>query len=307
MKVGVIRNPVAGGATAMRRWRDLEVALGERFADLRIATTAGEGDGLRLARSFAEQDFDLIVAAGGDGTIGEVAGGIALSGGPDVAMALAPLGTGSDFARNFRLPDDPAALVERFASAPVTRIDLAVARPAGARSRGRGERIFANVASVGVSAPIVQAVNMARHGRILSGSLRFFFHSVREILRYRPVGLRVIADGREVFSGNVLVVAVANGAWFGGGMHVMPAARLDDGLLHLGIMPAKNRVEGLKILPKLYSARHVDDEKLIFASARRVLIEPLDARGFMGEADGEVLWRDGIEVEVLPGALGLKV
>lgn len=281
------------------------MALAAHFGACEVRETARVGDAARLAIELCEAGCDLIVAVGGDGTIGDVVDGLMRSARPGTAFSFIPTGTGCDFARNFALPREPEALVHRIAEAPVRRID--VARLTGLCLDGEeAERHFANIASVGVSGRIVQAVN-GRGRRVASGSLRFFLCSVREIVRYRPEAVRVTVDGEEIFEGPVTVAAVANGAWFGGGMHVVPFADLADGLLDIGLLRGASKTGVLGILARLYSASHVGHPLISFHRGRVIEIEPLGDRPVSIEADGEALAFDRLRIEVMPSALSLKI
>ena len=305
MKIGVIRNPVSGGRSGRAQWRGIGTALAARFGACEVRETTRVGDAPRLAIELVEAGCDLIIAVGGDGTIGDVVDGLMRSARPGTAFSFIPTGTGCDFARNFALPREPEALVRRIADAPVRGID--VARLTGSSLGGQeAERHFANIASVGVSGRIVQAVN-GRGRRVASGSLRFFLCSVREILRYRPEAVRVTVDAEEIFKGPVTVAAVANGAWFGGGMHVVPFADLADGLLDIGILRGASRTGVLGILARLYSASHVGHPLISFHRGRVIEIEPLGDRPVSIEADGEALAFDRLGVEIMPSALSLKI
>lgn len=305
MKIGIVRNPVSGGQSGHARWRVISNALAEHFPECDVRETARVGDAGRLTVELIASGCGLIVAIGGDGTIGEVVDGIMRSTRPQTAFSFVPTGTGCDFARNFTLPSEPEALVRRIAEAPVRQIDIA--RMSGLSADGTmPERHFANIASVGVSGRIVQAVN-GRGRRVASGSLRFLLCSVREILRYQPEGVRVVIDGKEIFSGPVTVAAVANGSWFGGGMHVVPFADLADGLLDIGILRGANRMGVLGILARLYSASHIGHPLISFHRGRVIDVEPCGGATLSIEADGETLPFDRLHVEVMPSALSLKI
>jgi YegS/Rv2252/BmrU family lipid kinase len=300
-----MRNPVSGGRSGRARWRDISTALAARFPQRELRETASAGDAARLAIELVEAGCELIIAVGGDGTIGDVVDGLMRSARPDTAFSFIPTGTGCDFARNFTLPHAPDALVRHIAEAPVRRID--VARVTGSSSGGQDAlRHFANIASVGVSGRIVEAVN-GRGRRVASGSLRFLLCSVREILRYRPEVVRVVVDGEEIFHGPVTVVAVANGRWFGGGMHVVPFADLADGLLDIGILRGTGKFGVLGILARLYSAAHVGHPLISFHRGSVIEIGPVADQHLSIEADGETLAFDRLRVEVMPAALSLKI
>ena len=115
MKVAVILNPVAGDGRIKRDWPHVADLLTHRFGQIELRETQASGDATRLAFDLAQEGFDLVIAAGGDGTASEVAGGLlqcARENGRRAALGLLPCGTGTDFARGLDLPRDLDALVD---------------------------------------------------------------------------------------------------------------------------------------------------------------------------------------------------
>src|SRR5262245_57081096 len=106
MKVGVIMNPVAGGGRLKRRWPDIDAALGHAFGEFELRETQAGGDAVTLAMDLAANGCELLIAAGGDGTVSEVADGLikAAAEGNKAALGLLPCGTGTDFARGLGVP-----------------------------------------------------------------------------------------------------------------------------------------------------------------------------------------------------------
>lgn len=305
MKIAVVRNPVAGGRAGQKQWAPLLTAFRSRFPELEIHESRSSGDARRLARELAAGPYDLLVVAGGDGTISDVVDGVLTSPRPDMPLAFLPIGTGCDFVRNFKLPSDPAALAEHIASAPLRRIDagLLISRDvAGTEHR----RHFANITSVGISGEIVDAVNAPGGQRILNGPLRFLVHSALAILRYRPYEFEVLIDGMQVHQGRVAVAAIANGAWFGGGMHITPQADVADALFDIAVMREEKVFGLLNLLGRLHSAGHVGHPLLSFHRGRRVEVRPRDPARFPIEVDGEGAIRGAFVAEILPGALTVK-
>lgn len=305
MKVAIIRNPVSGGRSGQVGWLRVRREIDRHFPVIEEHETVAGGTPL-LARRIVEAGADLVIAVGGDGTISEVADGILSSSRPDTPLAFVPAGTGGDFARNFDLPRQPAAIAEAIAAAPLRKVDAGFLR-CRAEDGAIAGRHFINIASFGVSGEVVRSVNAAERGGWLPGSLRFFVHSLRSILRYRPRDVRLVLDGREVHAGPVTTVAIANGGWFGGGMHVAPAADLSDGLFEVAVLGGAPTLETLMLLRKIYSGAHVGDPRVGFYRARSVLAEPLGDRPALLEADGETPGVIAASFEVKPAALTLKI
>jgi diacylglycerol kinase (ATP) len=297
----VILNPYSGGRSAERRFRQVEGRLREVLGAYELQRTAGPRDAARLAREAVLAGVDRIIVAGGDGTLGEVATGI-LEAGPGAGLELGvlPLGTGMDFARSHGSLDLDAAL-DTLAEGKSTPVD--VGRVSFRDQRGReGSAAFLNVASFGVSGLVVELVNRAP--KLLGGRLSFLVGTVRALMRFRcrPVKLRL--DGEEVFEGPLALCAAANGGWFGGGMHVAPAARLDDGLLDVIVVRELSKPQLLAKLPRIYTGAHVDDPAT--ACFRGRLLEAEAEPGAVPlEVDGDPLGSLPVRVELVPGVVSL--
>jgi len=309
MKIGAIVNPVSGRGKARGLWPAIAAVLAAEGAKLDIRETAGDGDAVRLARGFADGSVDLVIAVGGDGTIGAAAAGILGSTRPATDFSFVAAGTGSDFARNFAPAPDPRAYAERLLSAPAVPVDAGVMTCEGEDGRAL-TRHFINIASFGVSGPIVRAVNGGRRGRVLPGTPVFFLHSVSQLLRYRPrcVGLRL--DGIDLFQGPITAVAVSNGRWFGAGMQVAPKASLSDGLFDVVVIRGARTVSLLNVMNRLYSGAHVDHPLVSIHRAGRVEVWPTRTDRSMAaliETDGEAPGRVPARFDVLPGAVRLKI
>lgn len=303
--VAIVRNPVAGGNGQPVRWARALDAFRQQFPDLTVHESRSAGDARRLAMDLAASGVDLVVAAGGDGTISDVVDGILSSSRPETPLAFLPLGTGSDFVRNFDLPADPQQLAARIAASAPRQIDAGRITARDAEGK-EFHRHFANIASVGISGEIVERVNAPGARRWLSGPVRFFVFSLLTILRYRPYTFDVLIDGMKVHDGRLALTAVANGGWFGGGMHVTPEADVADGFFDVAVM-REERVSGLiRLLKSLYKAGHVGHPQLSFHRGRRVEFRPTDTARFPVEVDGEMPIQGGFVAEILPGALTIR-
>lgn len=305
MKVGIIRNPVAGPALVRARWAQLLAAIQRNATVVDILETRGARHATNLARMLCDSDVDLLLAVGGDGTVGEVVDGLLTSSRPQTPLAFLPQGTGTDFARNFPSAANPEAMVAALLSAPTRVIDIGLTH-CRADDGSPVERYFANIASFGVPGPIGRAANRVKLGSNIPGPLRFFYHSVMEILRYRPEPIRLVLDGEVVYEGPITAVAVCNGAWFGGGMHVAPEARLDDGLFDVVVMRGAPTLKVFSLLNKIYSGAHVRSPLVSCFRARVVEAEPLGAGPVLVDTDGEAPGILPARFELLPRRLHLK-
>jgi len=291
-------NPAAENGGVGRRWPE----LAHRAASLGL-----QGDALfserpaqltQLARQAAEDGADLLVAVGGDGTVNEVANGIA---GLDVELAVIPRGTGWDFVRTYGIPRKLEPAVEVALQGRTREIDLGRARY---RSWGGTEReaLFANIASAGMSGAIAKRANET--SKALGGKASYLWATLAVFSRWRSDEVRVWVDGKE-HAGRMHDVVVANGRYFGGGMKICPEAEPDDGLFDVLLIGDLTKRDLLLTLPKTYRGRHLPHPKATVLRGSQVEIEtpePLPV-----ELDGEQPGMTPAGFEIVPRALRLRV
>lgn len=310
MRIAIIVNPVSGGGRASRHAEAVHAAVLSRHPETELALTRGRGDAARLAEGHARAGINLVIAFGGDGTLGEVADGLLRlplpEGGRLPELGFIAAGTGSDFRRNFSFPADPAEAVLALLDRPARAIDAGRARfalPGG----GEGTRHFLNIASLGITGEIVTAVNRAKLEKNRSGALIYLVHTVRALLGFRFPAVRVTLDDGVPDEAKVAAVAIANGAWFGGGMKIAPDARLDDGLFDAVIVRARNRPTLLANLARVYGGLHRSHPDVSIRRVSRVAVHPVNPSDMVAlEFDGEDVGCLPARYDILPGALMLR-
>lgn len=310
MKVGVILNPVAGGGGLKRRWPEVGSAIRSAFGDFDLRETQAAGDGERLALDLATNGCDLIIAAGGDGTVSEVADGLinAAAEGYNSALGVLPCGTGTDFARGLGLSEAHEVAIRRMAASKGRPIDAG--RICYVDDHGAlASRHFINIASVGVSGAVARAVNAdTRKGRVSAKAL-FYWRTVSEFIRFRFQEVRITIDDGEPIEARVALVVAANGRFFGAGMMVAPDAALDDGQFDIVILRAAGKLGLIRDISLLYGGRHRDHPAVTILRGRKLAVEPTAGNGgerMVVEADGEAPGRIPATFEILPGALMLR-
>lgn len=280
-------NPHAGSATTGRLWAGWREAIRRHIGSADYAFTAGAMDGLRLTREALAKGYDLVVAVGGDGTLNEVLNGFFESGKPlcpGAAIGYLPNGTGADFSRTIGVYGvSPDELAERMARCSVRQLDCGEVR-FHAASGQETRRLFANESSLGFSARTAAAVNQAR--KRFRGRLPFLIGVVRCLSSLGNPVLEVKVDGRSVYRGPTLMIAVANGRYFGGGMMIAPDAVLDDGQLDVIIVSAMSRLTLLRKIPKIYSGRHLEEPEVKALRCHTVEVTA-DGADVALEMDGE--------------------
>lgn len=306
MAIGVVVNPAAGGGHLGAAWPAVRAELERSLGALAVLETARHGDGRTLAAQHVRAGVDLVIAVGGDGTANECAEGVLEVGG-SAALGIVSLGTGRDFLRSVADRRDSGAAIAAIASGRSRRIDAGRVTFTG--PTGQTEtRHFINVASLGLSARIAARVNaIKRERRVLNARATFYIETIKGIMGYRPEVVRVRFDDGETIELETALVAVGNGRYFGGGMMVLPEARLDDGLLDVLIYRAPGMLRMIGDFNLIYRGAHTRLERVRMRRCRWVEVSALhSAPGAMLEIDGESPGRIPARFEIVPGALMLR-
>ena len=305
----LIVNPAAGGGRAARALdRVLEELAPLRPFDVFVTQPGLERPAESAARDAVLAGATSILVLGGDGSSSQALNGIYAAGGADalarVSLGLLPAGTGRDYARSARIARDPEAAARALArGAAVRRVDVGVVHLAGGV-----DRLFLNVASFGISAQIAHALEEYPQLKRRAGAVAFGLATVRAGLHYAPDEMELRVDLAAAKRGPTAAVAIANGGWFGGGMHVAPTARLDDGLFEVVRFGNLARRDFVISLPRLYRGTHYSHPDVTHARGAAVEAAPLggpDAREIEIEADGELVGALPARFSVLPAALSL--
>ncbi len=286
-RLAIIYNPVAGRGRARRFRPQLERLL--TGVDYQLMETTGPGHATQLATAAVESGFPVVVAAGGDGTMGEVVDGIA---GTGTALGLIPLGTGNDLARTLGIPLKPGPATRGLPGAARVRIDLGQER----------ESHFAILTGLGFPATVMHHVNT--HRSPLGGPAAIALSVYRTVRDLEPFPLELEIDD-WTWSGISTGLFVLNTRYTGGGLMIAPDADAADGLLNVVIMKRVSRLDVCTILPRAYRGGHVGHPGLDFAVGRRIVARTTSAVRKI--FDGNVFGSPSLEVSVLPGALEVLV
>jgi YegS/Rv2252/BmrU family lipid kinase len=282
--VRLIVNPAAGAGRAAGLLPGVEAALRSHGIAFRVDRTESLEHARALSRE-ARDAGEVAAAMGGDGLAGAVAG--ELKGG-DAVMAVLPGGRGNDLARKLGIGGDPVAAVGVLAAGRERRIDVGEA----------GGRAFVGILSAGLDSDVNAIANGTRLRRL--GPAVYVYGTLRALAGWEPASWEVAIDGAEhTFSG--YSVAVANSGVFGGGMRLVPDARLDDGLLDVVLTHDKPKAAFLRGLAKVFNGTHTSEPGFELHRAREVTFAA--DRPFTAFADGDPIAELPATVRVLPGAL----
>ena len=294
-----IVNPRAGSGKTMSEWVPAERLLESEGIAFVTAMTDHKKHAVTLAREAAAEGYRRIAAVGGDGSLHEVLGGICSwceeTGTPpeDFYLAVIPIGSGNDWIKSCRVPDDVEDALKLLMDGSFGWMDIVRGTSAGGRVA-----YVANCAGIGFDSHVCERVNRQKE-RGMRGKMIYLNALRHTIFHLRPISVLVRADGENVFSGEIFSLAVGNGPYSGGGMRQVPKADNDDGLLDYMIVPKAKLLSLTKEIPRLFSGTANESELIISGRCKTLRVAPLDeASADIVEFDGEVEAQLPLTVEV---------
>ncbi|MBQ1023332.1 diacylglycerol kinase family protein [Micromonospora sp. C95] len=293
--VAVLANPTAGRGRHRGLLPELLDGISAAGRPVRLLRAGSAAEAEAACRAAVAEGAGALVAVGGDGTVHRAMQAVA---GTSVPFGPVPAGTGNDFAVETGFPADPRAAVEIIATALRERrsrpVDLA--RMTGADGTVRW---YGAVLAAGFDAIVNERANRMRWPR---GPRRYDLAILVELARLRPRRYTLVLDGERIEVDAVLV-AVGNGASYGGGMRICPDADPTDGLLDVVVGGRFDRRTLIRVKPRIYAGTHVTHPLVHTHRARTVALAA--AEGITTYADGERSLPLPLTVTATPAALHL--
>lgn len=289
MSILFIVNPTAGKGKAKTLVPLIENECIRGKVDYVIKYTAAPGDGTSVAVWGANAGFKRIVAVGGDGTVNEVLNGIA---GTSVALGVIPGGSGNDFIRSINKHREMEKILDDNINGKIVKSDIGICNG----------KYFINVASSGFDAQVVMETINAK--KIFSGSLAYIVALIKTIFMYKGSKMSIKIDEVQ-FDDNTLLVAVANGRYYGGGMLPAPKAQIDDGYFNICHIKQVGKLKMLVLFPKFIKGKHENIKEVSMFKGRKIRIEanvelPVNV-------DGETFYSRQIEFEIIQDGINIII
>jgi YegS/Rv2252/BmrU family lipid kinase len=300
----VIVNPASAAGATGRRWDRIAKLLRSSLGEFEHVATQKPGEATTLSRAALRGGFEMVVSVGGDGTLNEVVGGFFDGSSPGASQAVlgvVALGTGSDFGRTIAQTDLESACA-RLGGRKTRTIDVGLARFTG-HDGVPATRIFINVASFGCGGLVAHLVNSRL--KAVSGRLAFTLATLQALAVYRDQMITLEFDDMPPRSLAITNCAFGNGRFFGAGMQVAPAAQLDDGEFDVTIWSGFGLMDFIRKRHTLYNGTHVREPGTQVLRIRRA--SATSESTVLLELDGESAGRLPAQLEMLPGAVRLKV
>jgi YegS/Rv2252/BmrU family lipid kinase len=294
MKVQLIHNPVAGARDVAKDLKQVVSYLQDQGWDVTQRNTLGPGDATTYAREAVQSGSDMVVAVGGDGTLGEVATGLA---GSECVLGVLPVGTGNVWAHMLKFPIWSA--VHRTALLEAAKI--LVEGKVHAVDLGRaGERYFMLWIGIGFDAQVAGDVETHRDIRRGIGNLAYLASALAQATVLRGTRTTVVVDDHAMRQRAILVI-VANAQLYGPSLRLAPYAQLDDGLLDVYVFKGSSMLDVLRYFALLLIGRHIGHPRIDWYRGRHIEIRASTSLPF--HLDGDPAGRTPVTIDVVPKAL----
>jgi len=296
----VIVNPVAGRGNGKKAIPAIERLLKQQGLQYTLVCTEKTGHAIELTKQAVEAGCDVVVAAGGDGTVNEIINGLmqARQEGKKVpVLGVLGVGRGNDFAGSVGIPEDLEQACQALVKDQRRLVDIGRV-VGGIYPQGR---YFGNVVGIGFDTiTTLEVMKMPRWG----GFLSFLLAVLKTVFLYNKAPLAMIEFGEEKIVQRSLLIAMMNGRRLGGGFYMAPTSKPDDGLLDLCIAEQMSSFEVLRMIPHFMRGTQFSQPKIRFGQTDRITITAQDGP-LPAETDGEIICTDGkeIQVELLPRQL----
>ncbi len=258
-----------------------------------------------LAEEAILEGTDYLIAVGGDGTMHEVVNGVMRvqkEKRKDLIVGLLPVGSGNDFARTMKLSkniSDLQALIDRHSPRKIDIGKLEFKSMKGEDTL----RYFINITDVGLGAEVAKKVNEGH--KTYGPNISFFAATINTFLSYQRKKIKVTSDNFN-WSGNVLILCLANAKYFGSGLCIAPSAKVDDGKIAVTLAGEVSLFDYLKNLSRIRKGLQIQHPGVLYSEVENCLIEPIGKECLI-EADGEMIGKIPLKVNILKDEINFLV
>lgn len=282
--------------------------------DVYIYMTKGVHDAERYVKFFLRYFLDLtygenmkpetvrFYACGGDGTLNEVVNGA--YGFDNAEIACIPSGTGNDYVRCYPDAGDFCSVAAQMDGSPV-KSDLIRYTTEDGRSR-----YCINMFNIGLDCNVVDLTARMKKVPLVMGSFAYYLSVLVMLIKKKGADLRIEYDDGFIYDDKLLLVAIANGIYCGGGVKGIPDAITNDGIMDVSLVKKASRRDFVRLFGKYKKGTHLQDararELFIYKKAKRVTVVPRNGKMKLC-VDGEIMEAGKTMFEIVPGAVNFSV
>ncbi|WP_126425164.1 diacylglycerol kinase [Brevibacillus marinus] len=290
----LIYNPSSGREAIRRRLPDILDFLEEAGYETSCHATKGKNDATIAAERAAAHGYDVVIAAGGDGTIYEVVNGLAEKKRRPM-LGIIPCGTSNDFARALGIPRSLGDACEVITNGRTKRIDL-----------GRvNDRYFVNIAGGGSLTELTYEVPSKL--KTMLGQLAYYVKGIEKLPSLRPTRIRLQTRDKVVIDDEIMLFLVANSRSVGGFEWLAPNANLSDGLLDCLVLKKTSLPDFVRLVTLALKGDHIKDPNILYFQTDYLKATPHDTGTVLLNLDGELGGQLPCECRALPGHLEVFV
>ncbi|QDP39258.1 diacylglycerol kinase [Radiobacillus deserti] len=255
----IIYNPTSGREAFKKELADVLRQLEQAGYETSAHATTGAGDATEAAKLAVERKYDVVIAAGGDGTINEVINGLAEKE-YRPKLGIIPVGTTNDFARALSIPRNIHKAVEVIIDGFSTPLDIGKVN----------DEYFMNIAGGGKLTELTYEVPSKQ--KTLLGQLAYYLKGIEMLPSLKPINVKIEYDG-ELFEDDIMLFLVSNTNSVGGFEKLAPDAKMDDGVFDLLILKKTNVAEFIRIATLALRGAHLEDERIVHVTAKHIKVE----------------------------------
>ena len=284
----VIVNPIAGNHKCKRSIPEITSKLLEKGIAHHLQVSKYHGHVTKLALEAKERGCKRIIVCGGDGTINEAIHALVDS---DVRLGVLPLGTGNDFARTLGIKEDLDFACNVLRDEKVRKVDLV---------KVNGDKYYGSVGGIGFDAEVASWAN--RYKRFAPGATIYLLAILAKLFTYKFKKVAIAHDTGN-HTGEILMAAIGNTEWYGGGINITPTAIIDDGILDICVVQKINKLKLLLFFPSVLKGTHTRFSEVKLYRTKKISISSETPLQLLG--DGEILGETPVSLEVIPQALNI--
>lgn len=297
----VVLNPIAGRGNGARAEPLIRQMLRAEGLEFDLVRTTGHWHAADLAKRALSDGYDMVVAAGGDGTYHEVVNGVMPTNVGDAVagpIALLPVGSGSDFANTVGVAPDLGAACRQLVHGADRVVDVGRVWIDGGEPR-----FFDNTVNIGFGGVVTRETRKVKR---LTGIALYLPVVLKTVFLYYHAPSVTIRCDDVSMSLPAVMISVANGPREGGGFFVAPQASPEDGQLDVCVVREISRLQMLRLIPSFMSGTHCDKDPVTMLRGKRIEVTSED--DLIAHADGEMVCTNAhrIEFEVVPGRLRVR-
>lgn len=295
MKIKIIYNPSSGKSRGIKKIKTITNLLLSRGHLVQRIATEKEFDTFKETQKAIDDKFDLLIVAGGDGTVNEAAGALA-SKDSKIPLGIFQFGSVNDFAKHLNLPNDPEEFVQLIDNWNYITIDLGKAN----------DNYFVNVAAGGILTNV--AHDTPRELKAVLGKNAYYIHGIKEL---SEKGLKteklLIETDQFTLEDEFYLFLISNSPSVGGFDKFLPHAEIQDGLLDCIFIKKSNFPNTMETFVQVLQGKHIENDSVLYFKTQNIKISSLEKKEIEYDIDGELGGTLPLHVEAIPKKINIII